>query len=165
MSEFWIDLIVGVGIPLVLLILGFVVGSWMERRHFRRLIESEDDLRGVMGFAIRRAPRDLDLSAPKLVTGSAVISVDYFKRFAAGLRHLIGGRVGAYESLFERARRQAVIRMKEEARAHGADMVLNIKFETVRIFGSQRGGTISVEALVYGTAYRTGHGRPEIPQP
>jgi len=163
MIELWIDLILGVGIPLVLLVLGFVVGSWAERRHFRRLIESEEKLRGIMGFAIRRAPRDLDLAAPKLVTGSAVISVDYFKRFAAGLRHLIGGRVGAYESLFERARREAVVRMKEEARAHGADMVLNIKFETVRIFGRQRGGILSVEALAYGTAYRTGHAGKQIP--
>ena len=87
-----------------------------------------------------------------LVTGSTVVSVDYFKRFVAALRNLFGGRVTPYESLLDRARREAVLRMKAEAQALGASLVFNIKYETASI--SKGGGyTIgSIEVLAYGTA-------------
>ena len=63
----------------------------------------------------------------ELVTGSVVISVDYFKRFVSFLRDIFGGRVGAYESLIDRARREAILRMKENAK--GADIILNLKLK------------------------------------
>jgi uncharacterized protein YbjQ (UPF0145 family) len=146
------------GFALVIVVTYFI-GSAIERRHFRRIIKKEAELRDILAFAIRRAPTDLDLSRPKLVFGNAVISVDYFKTFAAGLRDIIGGRIGSYESLFERARREAMLRMKEEARRHGGNIVLNVKFETTRIYSGGGHGAISVEALAYGMAYsRSGEG-------
>ena len=45
-----------------------------------------------------------------------VISLDHFKRFLAGLRALVGGRIRSYETLLDRARREALMRMKEAAR-------------------------------------------------
>jgi uncharacterized protein YbjQ (UPF0145 family) len=149
------------GIPALLIVFAFFTGTIVERRHFRRIIDRENELRGIPAFAIRRIPKDLALSHPKLVYGSAVISVDYFKKFAASLRAIIGGRLGTYESLFERARREAMLRMKDEARRQGGDIVLNVKFETVRIF-SGGGGAVSVEAMAYGTAYRKNHAGAEI---
>ena len=41
-----------------------------------------------------------------------------FKRFLANLRRLIGGRVKSYESILDRARREALLRMKTEAFAN-----------------------------------------------
>jgi len=158
-SEQTATLLFNLGIPAVLIVTAFFTGSWIERRHFRRIRKKEDELRDILAFAIRRAPDDLVLSAPLLVTGSAVISVDYFKQFAARLRGIVGGRIGSYESLFERARREAMIRMKETARREGSNIVLNVKLETVRIYAGAGGGTLSVEALAYGTAYR----RPDEP--
>ena len=154
MAEQTVSLLFNIGIPAILIIAGFFVGSWIERRHFRRIIRREDELRDILAFAIRRAPADLALSAPHLVTGSAVISVDYFKRFAASLRGIVGGRIGSYESLFERARREAMIRMKQTARREGSHIVLNVKLDTTRIYAGGRNATVSVEAVAYGTAYR-----------
>ena len=54
-----------------------------------------------------------------LVNGSTVVSNDYFKRLLAILRNIFGGRVKAYESLLDRARREAVLRMKDEAHSSG----------------------------------------------
>lgn len=144
------------GVPAVLIVGAFFSGSWIERRHFRRIRQREDELRDVLAFAIRRAPHDLVLAAPHLVSGNAVISVDYFKQFAAGLRGIIGGRVGSYESLYERARREAMLRMKEAARRDGSTIVLNVKLDTTRIYAGA-GPTVSVEAVAYGTAYRQPH--------
>ena len=154
MPEQIATLLFNIGIPAVLVIAGFFTGSWIERRHFRNIIRREEDLRNIPAFAIRRVPDDLTLSAPHLVTGSAVISVDYFKRFAAGLRGIVGGRMGSYESLFERARREAMIRMKQTAQREGSQIVLNVKLDTTRIYAGSRNATVSVEAVAYGTAYR-----------
>jgi uncharacterized protein YbjQ (UPF0145 family) len=86
------------------------------------------------------------------VIGSTVVSVDYFKRFLAALRNLFGGRVISYESLLDRARRESLLRMKEQAEELGASMVFNIKYETASI-SKGRGNTIgSIEVLAYGTA-------------
>jgi uncharacterized protein YbjQ (UPF0145 family) len=88
-----------------------------------------------------------------------VISVDYFKTVAAGLRGLFGGRIGAYESLLDRARREAILRMQEDARKLGAEAVFNLKFETSRIAQNAGQGLGSVEVLAYGTALIPVHGR------
>ena len=153
MSEQTGTLLFNIGIPALLIVAGFFIGSWVERRHFRRIRKREGELRDVLAFAIRRAPDDLILSAPHLVAGSAVISVDYFKQFAASLRGIIGGRIGSYETLFERARREALIRMKQAAQRAGSKIVLNVKLDTTRIYAGSGRGTVSVEAVAYGTAY------------
>jgi len=108
-----------------------------------------------------------------LVDGSVVISVDYFKQFVAGLRNFVGGRVTPYEILLDRARREAILRMKEEAKASGADVILNVKYEMCSIYKGRRNSIGSVEALAYGTAFlptKTMPGEPLIldisnPQP
>lgn len=161
MDDLWFSAL-NFGIPAVLIVFGFFAGSLIERRHFRRIIKKENGLRDILVFAIRRAPKDLALSEPKLVCGSAVISVDYFKKFAADLRGIIGGRVGTYETLYERARREAIVRMKDEARRHGGNVVLNLKIETARIYVGGGRATVSVESMAYGTAYRMSDAGAEV---
>ena len=153
MDELSLEIVLNFGIPVALIVVAYFTGSLIERRHFRRIIKKENELRDILAFAIRRVPKDLALSEPKLVCGSAVISVDYFKKFAAGLRGVIGGRIGTYESLYERARREAIVRMKDDARRHGGNIVLNVKLETVRINSGGGRAAVSVEAVAYGTAY------------
>ena len=143
------------GIFLSLLVLGYVTGSIAESRHYRSIREREQALRGVLLVATRHLPPGTT-GRTELVTGSVVISVDYFKRFLAGLRQLFGGRLSSYESLIDRARREAILRMKEEARAKGAQMVFNIKLETASISKGRRDTIGSVEVLAYGTAVTTG---------
>ena len=58
----------------------------------------------------------------------------------------------SYESLVDRARREALLRMQAEAQAAGAVAVINTKFETSRISANAQQGIGSVEVLVYGTA-------------
>ena len=86
------------------------------------------------------------------VQGNVVISVDYFKRLSAGLRSLLGGRVGAYESLVDRARREAILRMKRNAQEQGANHIFNVKLETSSITKGGRGQIGAVEMFAYGTA-------------
>lgn len=138
---------------LVLLFLGYVFGRTAETRHYRSIREREKALRGkVMLIQTRFPPSGLGAHDSELVMGSVVISVDYFKRFLAGLRNLFGGRVKSYESLLDRARREAVLRMQASADALGADKVINVKMETASIYKGRRNAIGSVEVLAYGTA-------------
>jgi uncharacterized protein YbjQ (UPF0145 family) len=137
---------------LVLLALGYGFGRRAERLHYASILEREEQLRGLM-LIQSRTPPPMD-PAPRsvLVGGNVVISVDFFKVFGAGLRSLIGGRLVSYESLIDRARREAVLRMKAEALGLGATMVVNVKFEAAPLYKGQRNTVQSVEAFVYGTA-------------
>ena len=136
----------------LLLALGYGVGRWQELSHYRSILAREEQLRGLLIIQSRYPPEIDPPPATQIVSGSVVISVDFFKVFVANLRSLIGGRLVSYESLIDRARREAVLRMKEEARVLGAGMIVNVKFESVPLYKGQRNSIQSVEALAYGTA-------------
>ena len=136
---------------LVLLAFGYGFGQYAERRHYRSIIEREKRLNALPAIAARFPPTEPQYHQA-LVIGNTVVSVDYFKRFLAALRNLFGGRVTAYESLLDRARRESLLRMKQQAEVLGAEMVFNVKYETASISKGQ-GNTIgSIEVLAYGTA-------------
>jgi uncharacterized protein YbjQ (UPF0145 family) len=135
-----------------LLVLGYFFGRMAEKKHFKSIIEREQKYQDVLTFNGRLLPPGMENSKAELVGGNVVISVDYFKRIAAGLRAIVGGRVTTYESLLERARREAILRMKEDAIAKGATMVVNVKLETASITKGQGQQIGSVEIYAYGTA-------------
>ncbi len=136
-----------------LLALGYFFGRLAETRHYKSIIKREKALARIPAIATKIPDLSIQPQHTILVTGSVVVSVDYFKRFLAGLRNLVGGRVKSYESLVDRARREAVLRMKDQARVKGANLIFNVKLETSSI-SQGRGNSIgSVEVLAYGTAF------------
>ena len=135
-----------------LFLLGFFAGRWNERRHYASLRRREKELAGVLVFSNRFPPQATVAVPTSLVSGSAVISDDYFKNVVAGLYSFFGGRVRTYESLVDRARRESVLRMKAQARAAGARMIVNVKFQTFAIGGRSQNNVKGVEVLAYGTA-------------
>ena len=137
---------------LVLLALGYGFGRHAEAKHFKSIIAREKELSTLPAILIKFPPPQLPPPKTELVIGSVVISVDYFKRIVAGLRNLVGGRVTSYESLLDRARREAILRMKEQARELGGTMVFNVKLETASISKGVKNKVGSVEVLAYGTA-------------
>lgn len=148
------ELILVLAVSCCLLGMGFIVGGLAERRHYRSIRRREEELRSVMVFAVRTPPRQFMPCSSRLVCGSAVIGMDYFKRFLASLRNLVGGRFGSYETMYDRARREAVLRMKAEARELNASCVLNVKFSTANILSgnAENKGSGCVEVIAYGTA-------------
>lgn len=139
-------------ILIVLLAMGYGFGRNAESNHYKSIIKREKILNSIPAIASKVVvPARNDLNS-QLVTGSVVISIDYFKRFIAGLRNFFGGRVTPYESLLDRARREAILRMKEEAKKLNAELVFNIKLETASIHKGRGNSIGSVEVLAYGTA-------------
>ncbi len=141
---------------LVLLLVGYFVGSYLEREHLASLREREQRFVGLQAVTMRDIADSAAATEVSMVMGSAVVSVDYFKRFLAGLRMFVGGRLGAYETVLDRGRREALLRMKEEAHRRGFDAVINVRLETARLAASRGDGkgTAGVEVLAFGTALK-----------
>ena len=146
--EAYLDII----IFFVLLALGYVFGQSIEKRHYLSIIKRESQLQSLPVISSKKLPDDFITCQTQLVSGNVVISVDFFKKFVAGLRSIIGGRIASYESLIDRARREAILRMKQEAKSLNADYVFNIKMETSSISKGAENSIGSVEVLAYGTA-------------
>lgn len=139
---------------LILMSVGFFVGQYFEKQHYVSIRAREKQTLHIpmMNFG---AKQDLPYAhETQMFVGSVVVANDYFKTFSAGLRNLVGGRMVAYESLLDRGRREALLRMKEEAIAWGASQVINVRFETSHISGDSNKQSACVEVMAYGTAIR-----------
>jgi len=146
----WLFILTSFGL---LLLAGLLVGTLLERRHFHSLKEREAKLAHILVLADKRPPPHF--SGPfHLVSGSVVISSDYFKTLAATLKSLVGGRLGSFETLIERGRREALLRMKEEAAQRGAQAIFNVRLETSTLNQNGGQGLMCAEILAYGTAFQ-----------
>ena len=142
---------IDIAIFAVLLVLGYGFGQLSERRHYKSIKSREAVLTVLPAVATRYPPTD-KVYNQSMVIGSVVVASDYFKSFVASLVNIFGGRVTSFEPLLDRGRREAILRLKEEAKKINAEMVFNVKFETSRI-----GGRVpTIEVLAYGTALVAG---------
>ena len=137
-------------IAIALLIICYFTGRTREKKHYKSIREREVKLykQPHINFS-----KNVNISQPvknaKLVSASVVIGCDYFKVFLASLRNIFGGNVSAYESVLDRGRREAILRIRESAYRMNADLVMNIKIETVML-SEQTMSQVCITA--YGTA-------------
>jgi len=137
---------------IILMMLGYGFGTWAERRHYKSIEDREIKYQKLPTIGLKHPlPQKGRVVMARLAAGNVVISVDYFKRFLASLRNIFGGRVSSYETLVDRARREAILRMK--ASCPGATQIINVRLETSSLFKNTRKGSIgSIEVFAYGTA-------------
>ena len=132
-----------------LLIVGYVFGTIIEKRHFASLAKREEQMLYLPAISLKKPLQEEGITRSVLVNGSVVISIDFFKKFVAGLFNFFGGNISVYETLVDRARREAILRMKESAK--DASEIINIKIETSSITKNTK-GVGAIEVLAYGTA-------------
>lgn len=142
-----------------LLLLGYVVGGHNERKHFHSLEIRESQTAHLLTTQLRSFPLLVaGQSPPTVLIGEAVISSDYMKTFLAFLRNIFGGEVKGFRSILERARREALVRLKEQAHQQGYNAVCNVRFETVDLAGRgahSKNKIVLAAILVTATAYHT----------
>ena len=83
-----------------------------------------------------------------VVTGSTVRSKHIGRDILAGFKNLVGGELKGYTELLQEARKEALDRMKEQARSVGANAVINVRFGTSSVAQG------AAELFAYGTAVR-----------
>ena len=133
-------------ITLSLLLVGFWFGRQNEKRHFNQLKLLEHKLMNI-STRTDKGPK-LTQGEFFLVNGNVVIASDYFKNFIGAIKNIFGGRLTSHENLLDRARREAVLRMKLQAQQKGAMEILDVHITTSFI------DQLGVEVSAYGTAVK-----------
>jgi uncharacterized protein YbjQ (UPF0145 family) len=80
------------------------------------------------------------------VFGLVVRARNAFSNIGASMRTLVGGEAKGYTSLLSDSRNQAVDRLREAAREHGANAILAMRFDCNEI------AQMMSEVAAYGTA-------------
>lgn len=83
-----------------------------------------------------------------IVQGSTIRAKHVGKDIMAGIKNIFGGELTGYTELLQESRQEAVDRMVAQAKAMGANGVINIRFATASITAG------AAEILAYGTAVR-----------
>lgn len=130
---------------------GWLIAGWFERRHIRSMSAREIPLQNISISTSKHHP-PCEPEACTLLIGSVVVAHDYFRTLFIVIRRLIGGNIKPYERLVQRGRREALIRLKEEADLRGIDKLINIRFSTTSISGRF---LHAIETVAYATGIRT----------
>ncbi len=86
-----------------------------------------------------------------VVSGECIVGANIFKDFFAGIRDIVGGRAGGYETAMRDAKQMAIEDMTEEARRLGADAILAIDLDYEAL---SRGSSQMLMVSANGTAVR-----------
>lgn len=140
-DDFWLA-----GVMLVALFnSGFILaGAWLERRHDRRLATMDAATAGVLLLTGKPPPGYTGI--PTLVRTEVVMAGPPLGRISARIRSLIGGRVVTRVRDVERARREAMLRLREQAVALGAPVLAGVEYSHLGM------GTGRVAVLATATA-------------
>ena len=131
---------------LVLVAIGWYFGTRAERGHLKSLIIDEQKYQHIQVSSERfYEPKGVNESI--LVVGSVVIAQDKFKQAVAAILSLFGKNLTVYETLLDRARREAVQRAKRQANDAGCHALYGLRFEMTEVQGG-------VEILAYGVAVK-----------
>jgi uncharacterized protein YbjQ (UPF0145 family) len=141
----------------VTLAIAFTAGKIEQNVHYRFINnrEAQYSYRSILLFNEKIPPPEYAGQPFGLVCGSVVMGSDYFRQFLAGLKALFGGRLTSFEAMLDRGRREAILRMKAEAKSMGADVIFNVHLATSTLSIKRNGsGGACVEIVAYGTAWR-----------
>lgn len=137
-----------VAIFVILFAVGWGFGRNAERKHLNELEIQEKRLAYICLDSSRFKTSE---QLGQMVSSNVVISHDYFKYVIANIQNFFGGRLSSYEMVVERARREAIVRLKLEAEKVGATQILGLRLSTTEL--GMDGGM--VEVFAYGTAIQT----------
>lgn len=83
-----------------------------------------------------------------IVCGNTVRAKHVGRDIMAGLKTLVGGEIGGYTEMLQESRNQATDRMVAQAKAMGADAIVNVRFTTSQVAQGMS------EMVAFGTAVK-----------
>ena len=70
------------------------------------------------------------------------------------MKNLFGGNVPSFEAVLDRGRREALLRLREKALAQGANLVINVKLDSISLNPIESQADPLVSICAYGTAVK-----------
>lgn len=144
------------------LFLTYCIGRHIEKKHFKKIQQREIALikKPIVNYGAKKWRPKHPIRKMEMVSGEVVISGDYFKNFVAGIKNFFGGRLTPFESIMDRARREAVLRMREKAKS--AHIIVNTRIEAIMVNDTFNPNSIPQCAVIaYGTAVTYAKPKPK----
>ena len=145
-------------VPLLLLAVAFLAGNVMNSRHEKSLLERQQNLSHIRTTDLDHLlDADPTGNPATLFTAEISLGVDHFRGALGSLKNIFGGEIRSYQQTLDRARREAILRLVEQADLAGFNAIANIRLEFADISGSahmaKRPAMVTI--MAYGTAYTT----------
>lgn len=140
----------------VIVLLGLFFGKYIEKKHYASIVEREEKYKNIVVLSDKdtRNMKNISEDNSLLITEGTVVSIDAFKKLMAAFVNIFGWRVKAYESLVDRARREAILKVKETAYENDYNALVNLRIETSSISKNAKQRVWAVEALAYASGVK-----------
>ncbi|MCH9757829.1 MAG: heavy metal-binding domain-containing protein [Proteobacteria bacterium] len=149
-NEIFLDFRPNLTLFVALLIAGYLFGKMLEHRHYRSIHRREKELLHIPTTTTWHYDTTREIARVQFAHGGVAVSTDFYKRAIAFFRGLIGGEIKTYSPPLDRAKREALLRMKESC--PDCDIYVNCRFQTSAIKHGRR--VSCVEIIAYATAIR-----------
>ena len=150
------DLLLSVGLFLFVTV-GPLLFSWIFGNIYQKKKQEELGVRvkafGTDNLTTLKTP-PAQVSASGLLSANIIMSVSWWQKLVGGLKTIFGGQVETWDRVLAWARKEALQRLREQARAKGFDNVINVRLDTSE-FQSSKGRNTAIEILAYGTGIKT----------
>jgi len=150
------DLILSIGLSLLVAV-GPLLFSWIFGNIYQKKKQEELGVRvkafGTDNLTTLKTP-PAQVSASGLLSANIIMSVSWWQKLVGGLKTIFGGQVETWDRVLAWARKEALQRLREQARAKGFDNVINVRLDTSEI-QSSKGRNTAIEILAYGTGIKT----------
>ncbi|MDA3874193.1 MAG: heavy metal-binding domain-containing protein [Kiritimatiellae bacterium] len=144
------------GGPLFLLVIAFFAGNSIARKHTKRMEERQQVVAHIRSTDLKSYIRPQSGGPdPALLCAEVTLGIDHFRGFLGKLKNIFGGEVKSYQKTLDRARREAMLQVIEQAHSAGMNAVANLRVEFVDISGNANMAKKAsmVTILAYGTGY------------
>ena len=142
------DLIISLIKFLVKYSFGWFFGTRNEIKHLDRLKNAEIEIMEIKLFSNKFHTSS---AVGHFISSNAVVSQNFYKSTHATIKNVLCKSLSEHEATADRARREAIIKLKQQAKNLGANEIHGFRLETASILN--HGGII--EVIAYGTAIRS----------
>lgn len=138
-------------ILLWLLVVTAISWTLLEKRHMKNIVEREEQLQNIVIIS-KKDLNEFQSSGWWLLSSWVVFAIDYFRQFIFMFINFFGGRVVMYESVMDRARREAILRVKKQAQDYWFNCIVDLRIETATITSNNKNQNWwKVEIIAYWT--------------
>ena len=123
----------------------YIISKAVEVDHYKSIRRREKELVNLPAFTSYKIFPLSKYKDATLVYSEYAIANDYFKKIIVGLLSFFGLNIVTYEKLLDRARREAIIRLKEKCKNY--DALINLRLETVEINTSNNTANKNIKGL------------------
>jgi len=147
-------------LPILLPFLSWAIGRWYQGRLMDALVLNEKQngmmLQNDQHLSTSSSMTTMAATSSTLLHVSICVGPSMGQIFFMWFKSLFGGRLYSYDVVLDYGRREALLRLNQQAKALGCSSMVNIRIETstVSFAKNNQNKTSSVEFLAFATGIR-----------